>query len=102
MVRVVHFHRDDLLPHQQDLYDDQGTLRTQVFYGAYGDYGDNKKYPSVITIKRPVEELQITLTLEKLTENAPLKDEDFQFKSQMPPDTKIHHLNGQSTDNGSH
>jgi outer membrane lipoprotein-sorting protein len=101
MVRVVHFHRDDLLPHQQDLYDDQGTLRTQVFYGAYGDYGD-KKYPSVITIKRPVEELQITLTLEKLTENAPLKDEDFQFKSQMPPDTKIHHLNGQSTDNGSH
>jgi outer membrane lipoprotein-sorting protein len=102
MVRVVHFHRDDLLPHQQDLYDDQGTLRTQVFYGAYGDYGDNKKYPSVITIKRPVEELQITLTLEKLTENAPLKDEDFQFKSQMPPDTKIHRLNGQSTDNGSH
>ena len=94
-VRVIHFHRDDLLPHQQDLYDQQGTLRTQVFYGAYANYGENQ-YPSTITIKRPVEELQLTLTLEKLTENAPLKDEDFQFKTQMPPDTKIRRLNGQT------
>lgn len=99
--RVVHFHRDDLLPYQQDLYDDQGTLRTQVFYGRYTIYGENQ-YPSVITIKRPVEELQITLTLEKVTENAPLKDEDFQFKAQMPADTKIHRLNGQTAANGSH
>jgi outer membrane lipoprotein-sorting protein len=100
-VRVIHFHREDLLPHQQDLYDDQGNLRTQVFYGAYTTYGENR-YPSTITIKRPVEELQISLTLEKLTENAPLKDEDFQFKSQMPPDTKIHHLNDHTPANSLH
>jgi hypothetical protein len=99
-VRVIHFRREDLLPHQQDLYDEQGTLRTQVFYGAYGDYG-NSKYPTTITIKRPVEELQFTLTLEKLTENAPLPEEDFQFKTQMPSDTKIRRLNGQTGANGS-
>jgi outer membrane lipoprotein-sorting protein len=99
-VRVIHFRREDLLPHQQDLYDQEGTLRTQVFYGAYTNFGENR-YPSTITIKRPVEELQITLTLEKLTENAPLPDEDFQFRTQMPPDTKIHRLNGHSAANGS-
>jgi outer membrane lipoprotein-sorting protein len=100
-VRVIHFHRDDLLPHQQDLYDQEGMLRTQVFYGTYTIYGE-AKYPSVITIKRPVEELQITLTMEKLTENAPLKDEDFQFRTQMPPDTKIRQLNGHTAANGAH
>jgi hypothetical protein len=76
-------------------------LRTQVFYGTYTIYGE-AKYPSVITIKRPVEELQITLTMEKLTENAPLKDEDFQFRTQMPPDTKIRQLNGHTAANGAH
>jgi outer membrane lipoprotein-sorting protein len=90
-VRVVHFHRDDLLPYQQDLYDDEGVLRTQVFYGRYADFGDNH-YPSTITIKRPVEELQLLLTLEKVSENASLPDEDFQFK--MPDDTKVHKLDG--------
>ena len=96
-VRVIHFHRDDLLPYQQDLYDEEGVLRTQVFYGRYADYGDNH-YPSTITIKRPVEELQLLLTVEKVSENASLPDEDFQFK--MTDDTKVHKLDGAS--GGSH
>lgn len=96
-VRVIHFHREDLLPYQQDLYDQQGTLRTQVFYGRYADYGANK-YPSTITIKRPVEELQLTLTLEKVSENVSLPDEDFRFT--MPPDTKVRQLNGHSPQPG--
>jgi hypothetical protein len=95
-VRVVHFHRDDLLPYQQDLYDEEGTLRTQIFYGRYADFGDNH-YPSTITIKRPVEELQITLTLDKVSENVSLPDDDFQIKAQMPPETKIHKLDGAAT-----
>jgi hypothetical protein len=92
-VRVIHFHRDDLLPHQQDLYDDEGNLRTQVFYERYADFGANR-YPSVITIKRPVEQLQLTLTVDKVSENVSLPDEDFQFAAQMPVDTKVRHLNG--------
>ncbi len=90
-VRVIHFHRDDLLPYQQDLYDAEGTLRTQVYYGRYADFGDTK-YPSTITIKRPVEGLQLTLTVDKVSEGQPLPDADFDFKASMPADTKILHL----------
>ncbi len=88
-VRVIHFHRVDLLPYQQDLYDLEGNLQTQVFYGRYADYGDNK-FPSIITIKRPMDGLQIVLTVDKLTENTPLTDDAFRFK--MPDDTKIKKL----------
>lgn len=87
--RVIHFHREDLLPYQQDLYDDQDNLETQVFYGRYADFGDNK-YPSTVTIKRPLEEYQVTLTVEKVSENMSLKDDQFQI--QIPKDTKLQEL----------
>jgi outer membrane lipoprotein-sorting protein len=87
--RVVHFHRDDLLPYQQDLYDADGNVETQIFYGRYADFGPNH-YPSKITIKRPMEDLQLVLTMEKVSENVPLTDEEFQFT--LPADTKIKHL----------
>jgi hypothetical protein len=88
-VRVIHFHRDDLLPYQQDLYDSDGNLETQVIYGRYADFGDNR-YPSTITIKRPLEGLQLVLTVEKVTKNLDLKNDAFQL--QMPPETKIQRL----------
>jgi outer membrane lipoprotein-sorting protein len=88
-VRVIHFHRDDLMPYQQDLYDKQGSLETQVFYGRYADYGEHK-FPSTITIKRPLDGLQLVLTVQKVTENLELKDEQFQL--QIPPDTKVKKL----------
>ncbi len=81
-VRVIHFHRDDLLPYQQDLYDGDGNLETQVIYGRYADYGDNK-YSSTITIKRPMQGLQLVLTVEKVTKNLDLKNDTFQL--QLPP-----------------
>ena len=40
-VRIVIFHREDLLPYQQDLYDADGNLETQVFYSKYTKYGNN-------------------------------------------------------------
>ena len=84
--RTVVFHRDDLLPYQQDLYDDKNNLETQVIYGRYADFGDNK-YPSTVTIKRPLDEYQVVLTVEKVTENMPLSDDQFQIK--IPEGTKI-------------
>ncbi len=63
-VRVVTFKREDLLPYQQDLYDSEGNLETQVTYGDYRDFGSSL-YPSTVTIKRPLEEYQIVLTVEK-------------------------------------
>src|SRR6202012_1818166 len=67
-IRVIHFHRDDLLPYQQDLYDEQGNLETEVTYGSYVDFGGSK-YPKTVTIKRPLEEFQIVLTVEAVKEN---------------------------------
>jgi hypothetical protein len=88
-VRVVTFHRDDLLPYQQDLYDDDGNLETEVFYSRYSDYG-NGKYPGTVTIKRPLEGVQIVLTVEKVVENMPLTDDQFQVR--LPEGTKVQQL----------
>src|ERR1035437_44008 len=56
-IRVVTFHRDDLLPYQQDLYDSDGSLETEVFYSQYVDYGTST-FPAKVIIKRPLEEYQ--------------------------------------------
>ena len=88
-VRVVTFHRDDLLPYQQDLYDNDGNLETEVFYSQYVDYGTST-FPSKVTIKRPLEEYQIVMTVEKITENMQLTDDQFELK--IPEGTKIQNL----------
>ncbi len=90
-VRVVTFHRDDLLPYQQDLYDNKGNLETEVFYSKYEDFG-GAKYPSVVTIKRPIEGVQLVLTVERVVENPdpPLTDSQFQIK--LADGTKVQHL----------
>ena len=89
LLRVIHFHRDDLLPYQQDIYDDQNNLETQVTYGRYADFGDDK-YPSTITIKRPLQDFQVILTVDKVTENMPLSDDQFHIK--IPEGTKVQQL----------
>ena len=88
-LRVIHFHREDLMPYQQDLYDAQGNLETQVTYGQYADFGANK-FPSTVTIKRPQEGFQAVFAVQKITENLELKDD--QFHIQLPEDTKIQNL----------
>lgn len=88
-VRVITFHRDDLLPYQQDLYDSKGNLETQVFYYAYTDYGKSK-YPSKVVIKRPLEEYQIVMTVENVVQNMMLTDDQFQIK--IPEGTQIKQL----------
>lgn len=88
-VRVVYFHRDDLLPYQQDLYDMDGNLETQVLYSNYREFEANL-YPATVTIKRPLEEYQVVLTVEDVKENMALKDDQFQIK--IPEGTQIQHL----------
>ncbi len=89
-VRVVTFHRDDLLPYQQDLYDRDGNLETQVSYNKYAQFGASK-YPSIVTIKRPLEGIQIEMTVERVIENPKLTDEQFQIK--MPEESRLRHSN---------
>jgi hypothetical protein len=88
-VRVITFHRDDLLPYQQDIYDSDGNLETQVFYSSYLDFGSSK-YPSIVKIKRPMEEIEVVLTIDKVVENQPLNDD--QFVLNITDGTKIQSL----------
>lgn len=88
-IRVIHIHREDLLPYAQDLYDEQGNLETEVIYGRYVEFGDHK-YPSTVTIKRPLESYQVILRVDKVTENMPLTDDQFQIR--LPEGTRIQEL----------
>jgi outer membrane lipoprotein-sorting protein len=88
-VRVVTFTRDDLQPYQQDIYDSEGNLETQVFYTGYRDFGSSL-YPSTVTIKRPLEEYQIVLTVDSVKENQQLTDDQFVVK--IPEGTETQKL----------
>jgi outer membrane lipoprotein-sorting protein len=88
-VRVITFHRDDLMPYQQDVYDTDGNLETEVFYERYGDFGPNR-YPSTVRIKRPLEDYQIVLTVLSVTENMKLSDDQFVVK--IPEGTEVQKL----------
>jgi outer membrane lipoprotein-sorting protein len=88
-VRVVTFSRDNLLPYQQDIYDKEGNLETQVFYADYQEF-ESGPYPSTITIKRPLEEYQIVLTVESVKENQQLTDDQFVVK--IPEGTETQKL----------
>jgi outer membrane lipoprotein-sorting protein len=89
LVRTIRFHRDDLEPYEQDVYDGQGNVETQVIYGQYAQYGDNM-YSSKVTIKRPADGIQVVLTVLRVVENQKLGDEQFTVK--LPADTQIQRL----------
>jgi outer membrane lipoprotein-sorting protein len=75
-LRVVYFHREDLLPYEQNSYDSDGILETQVLYAKYQDF-EGSRYPSSIVIKRPVEGIQIVMEVEAVKENQTLTDDQF-------------------------
>lgn len=88
-VRVITFHRDTLLPSNQDLYDAHGNLESQVTYSAYKRFGDTD-YPTRVVIKRPLEGIQLVLTVEKVNTDVKLPPDEFTV--QIPPGTQIQHL----------
>lgn len=88
-VRQVTFHRDDMRAYEQDLYDAQGTLTTVITYGAYANFSAGM-YPSRVTIKRPIEGVQLTLTVERVQENVDLPTDEFEVK--IPDGAKIQKL----------
>jgi hypothetical protein len=88
-VRVVHVSRTNLLPYQQDEYDGKGNLVTKTLYSKYQTF-ENIPYPTQIIINRPADGYQIALTIEKLTLNRPLANDQFQLK--IPEGTKIKRL----------
>lgn len=88
-VRVIHFSRIDLLPYKQEIYNENGDVETQTIYGPYQTFG-NQRFPGTVTIKRPLEEYQIVLTISKLTLNQSLADDQFELK--IPEDMPLQKL----------
>jgi hypothetical protein len=86
-VRVITFHRDDLEPYEQDIYDGEGNLETQVTYGPYRDF-DSVRYPTTITIKRPLDEFQIVITVDSVKKNEALGDDPFHITN-IPEGTPV-------------
>ncbi|MHB1936632.1 MAG: hypothetical protein ACYCOR_08610 [Acidobacteriaceae bacterium] len=87
--RVVHISRTDLLPFQQDEYDNRGIMVTRTLYTDYRTF-DQIPYPTKIVISRPIDGYQLTLAIAKLTFNHPLANDQFELK--IPPGTKIKKL----------
>jgi hypothetical protein len=88
-LRVITFHRDDMLPCDQDVYDSEGNLETQITYSNYAEFGAVKD-PSKVVIKRPQEGVQLVLTVDRVEENVDLPDDQFQVK--IPQGTTIKQL----------
>jgi outer membrane lipoprotein-sorting protein len=78
-VRTITFHRDDMLPYDQYIYDKDGVVETQVYYSNYQTFTAGK-YPSKVTIKRPQEGIQLVLSVVRVDENINLPDTQFDVK----------------------
>lgn len=84
--RKVIFDRQDLIPDHQIFYDKKGSVVTDATYSAF-KYFNDVRVPTIIEIKRPQEEYDITIAITKATANGPLKDE--QFALEQPPGSQL-------------
>jgi hypothetical protein len=77
--RKVVFDRTDLQPHQQLLYDEHGSIVTDVHYDEYKEF-NGVFFPTNIQIWRPQKEYSIKLQVTKLTINGPIMDDQFMLE----------------------
>jgi len=84
--RKVIFDRQDLIPDHQIFYDKQGSIVTDATYSAFRYFND-VRVPTIIEIKRPQEEYDITIAITKATVNGAIKDE--QFALEQPPGSQL-------------
>ena len=78
-VRVIHIGRVTLKPYEQDVYDHSGRLVTVVTYDKY-QKSSGVVFPTVITVTRPLDEYSLRITVNKLTLNQTMDDEQFVLK----------------------
>jgi outer membrane lipoprotein-sorting protein len=87
--RVITFHRNDLLPYDQTIYDDQGNPQTLIEYSNYANFSAGR-YPSKVVIRRPQEGIQLVLDVERVEENVNLPPSQFEVK--IPEGAQIREL----------
>ncbi|MDE1155887.1 MAG: DUF4292 domain-containing protein [Acidobacteriaceae bacterium] len=78
-MRVLHISRVTMLPFQQDIYDDQGRVVTSASYDRYQEV-NGIKFPTLIVMKRPLDEYSLKIDVTKLTMNPTLDDDQFDLK----------------------
>jgi outer membrane lipoprotein-sorting protein len=84
--RKIYINRTTLQTYRQVIYDKNGNVATDATYHDYKEF-NGVLFPSEIHIFRPQEEYAVTLNIEKLTANQPLKDE--QFALVQPPGSQL-------------
>jgi hypothetical protein len=80
--RVIRFSRVDLRPIEEDIYGPDGQVQTQALYGPMQTFG-TEHFPGTVTIKWPLQEQQIlitVLTLQINPANPAVTDDQFQLK----------------------
>jgi hypothetical protein len=87
--RVIKFSRVNLMPTEQDIYDKDGDMETQISYGPYQNF-NGTPYPTTITINRPLEEYHIAVTIHDVKFNLTLPDG--QFEQKVPAGYKVQRL----------
>lgn len=87
--RVIRFSRIDLQPIEEDIYGPDGQVETQTIYGRMQTYGD-QRFPGTITIKWPLQEQQILVTIQVLRINLHLSDSQFQLT--VPKEATVQEL----------
>jgi hypothetical protein len=78
-LRVLHINRVDLLPYRQDIYNAEGKVATQAVYSNYQKFG-KIDFPTRIEIQRPLDQLSLTITVNKRTNfNQKLDPDQFEL-----------------------
>ena len=77
--RVVHISRVTLLPYEQDVFDAQGRVVTVTTYANYEPAG-GEPFPRLVTITRPLDELSLTIQVNKVTLNEAFESDQFELK----------------------
>jgi outer membrane lipoprotein-sorting protein len=84
--RVIHFSRINLRPSEEDIYDQNGQIQTQALYGPLQRYG-TELFPGTVTLRWPLQQQQILITIEKLKVNQPVNNDTFEVK--IPKSAKV-------------
>ena len=81
----------NLLPFQQDVYDDEGQVVTRAVYANYQPAQDGQMQPHSITISRPLDQYTLQLDVTKLTVNPQFESDQFD-PPKIPAEYKIVHM----------
>ena len=84
--RRIQFSRTDLVPHRLRIYDLQGNVATDAHYQNYKDF-NGISFPTTISIERPREGYEMTLSVLKLDLNRQLGND--QFSLEQPPGAEV-------------